>query len=66
LGPVTSIPDRKSADAVAGEHDEGGIGFTKEQQWKVDFATAEVTKRPLRPRSPPPARCAADPTAKPC
>lgn len=49
LGPVTVYPDRKSADAVAGEHDdEGGIGFTKEQQWKVDFATAEVTKRPLR------------------
>lgn len=48
LGPVTVYPDRKSADAVAGEHDEGGISFTKEQQWKVDFATAEVTKRPLR------------------
>jgi RND family efflux transporter MFP subunit len=48
LGPVTVYPDRKSADAVAGEHDEGGIGFTKEQQWKVDFATTEVTKRPLR------------------
>ena len=48
LGPVIVYPDRKSADAVAGEHDEEGIGFTKEQQWKVDFATAEVTKRPLR------------------
>lgn len=48
LGPVTVYPDRKSADAAPGEHDDGGIGFTKEQQWKVDFATAEVTKRPLR------------------
>lgn len=49
LGPVTVYADRASADAVAGEHDdEGGIGFTKEQQWKVDFATAEVAKRPLR------------------
>lgn len=50
LGPVTVYADRKSADAAGGEHeDEGGIGFTKEQQWKVDFATAEVVKRELRP-----------------
>jgi RND family efflux transporter MFP subunit len=48
LGPVTVYADRKSADAAGGEHDEGGIGFTKEQQWKVDFATAEVVKRPVR------------------
>jgi len=53
LGPVTVFADRKAADAAAGEHDdEGSIGFTKEQQWKVDFATAEVTKRPLRPAVP--------------
>ena len=49
LGPVTIYPDRKSADALAAEHDEGGIGFTKEQQWKVDFATAEVTRHAIRP-----------------
>lgn len=49
LGPITVYTDRKSADAAHGEHDEGGIGFTKEQQWKVDFATAEIAKRPLRP-----------------
>ena len=48
LGPFTIYADRKSADAATGEHDDGGIGFTKEQQWKVDFATAEVAKRPLR------------------
>ncbi|RIX47581.1 MAG: efflux RND transporter periplasmic adaptor subunit [Rhodocyclales bacterium GT-UBC] len=48
LGQVTVFNDRKSADAVPGEEEEGGIGFTKEQQWKVDFATAEVVKRPLR------------------
>lgn len=48
LGPVTVYADRKAADAANGEHDEGGIGFTKEQQWKVDFATAEVVKRPIR------------------
>lgn len=49
LGPVTVYPDRKTADAAGGAHDdEGGIGFTKEQQWKVDFATAEVIRRPIR------------------
>ncbi|HET9700962.1 MAG TPA: efflux RND transporter periplasmic adaptor subunit [Burkholderiales bacterium] len=49
LGPVTVYPDRKAADAAgAGHDDDGGIGFTKEQQWKVDFATAEVASRPVR------------------
>ncbi|WP_326527160.1 efflux RND transporter periplasmic adaptor subunit [Dokdonella sp.] len=48
LGQVTVFNDRKTADASASEEDEGGIGFTKEQQWKVDFATQEVVKRPLR------------------
>lgn len=50
LGPVTVYADKKSAEAAHGEHEEdGGIGFTKEQQWKVDFATIEVSKRLLRP-----------------
>lgn len=49
LGSITVHADRKSADAAGGEHDEGGIGFTKEQQWKVDFATAEIARRALRP-----------------
>ncbi|MDI6747212.1 MAG: efflux RND transporter periplasmic adaptor subunit [Rhodocyclaceae bacterium] len=52
LGPVTVHADRKTADAAGEEHEEGAsgeIGFTKEQQWKVDFATAEAVKRPLRP-----------------
>jgi RND family efflux transporter MFP subunit len=49
LGPVTVHADRKSADAAGGHAEEGGIAFTKEQQWKVDFATAEVVKRPIRP-----------------
>ncbi len=48
LGPITVHADRKSADAAGGEHDDGGIAFTKEQQWKVDFATAEVVNRPMR------------------
>jgi len=48
LGPVTVYADRNSADAAGGHEDEGGIGFTKEQQWKVDFATIEAVKRPIR------------------
>jgi len=48
LGTVQVFNDRKSADAAPGEDDEGGIGFTKEQQWKVDFATAEAVRRPMR------------------
>lgn len=48
LGPFTVYPDRKAAEAGPAPHDDEGIGFTKEQQWKVDFATAEVVTRPIR------------------
>lgn len=48
LGPVTVYPDRKTAEADPAPHDDEGIGFTKEQQWKVDFATVEVVTRPIR------------------
>lgn len=48
LGPFTVYADRKAADAEPAPHDDEGIGFTKEQQWKVDFATAEVVPRPIR------------------
>ena len=48
LGPVTVYPDRKAAEAEPGAHDDDGIVFTKEQQWKVDFATTEVVTRPIR------------------
>ncbi|MBI4755695.1 MAG: efflux RND transporter periplasmic adaptor subunit [Betaproteobacteria bacterium] len=48
LGPITVFPDRKAAESAPGAHDDEGIGFTKEQQWKVDFATAEVVTRPIR------------------
>lgn len=48
LGPVTVYPDRKAAEAAPAAHDDEGIGFTKEQQWKVDFATSEVVKRSIR------------------
>lgn len=48
LGPVTVYPDRKTAEADPAPHDDEGIAFTKEQRWKVDFATAEVVMRPIR------------------
>ncbi len=48
LGPVTVYPDRKAAEAEPAAHDDEGIAFTKEQQWKVDFATAEAVTRPIR------------------
>jgi cobalt-zinc-cadmium efflux system membrane fusion protein len=48
LGPVTVFSDRHSAEAEPVADDEAGIGFTKEQQWKVDFATTEVVVRPIR------------------
>ncbi len=48
LGPVTVFADRKAAEAAPAAHDDEGIGFTKEQQWKVDFATAEAVTRPIR------------------
>jgi RND family efflux transporter MFP subunit len=50
LGAVTVYPDQHSA-ALAQPDEEGGveaITFLKEQQWKVDFATAEVQQRRLR------------------
>lgn len=49
LGPVTVYADRKTADAAGGHDEDGGISFSKEQQWKVDFATSEVVKRAVRP-----------------
>ena len=48
LGPFTVYADRKAADAEPAPHDDEGIGFTKEQQWKVDFATSEVVTRTIR------------------
>jgi cobalt-zinc-cadmium efflux system membrane fusion protein len=44
LGPVTVFADANAAKTGHGDngHDEQGIAFSKEQQWKVDFATAEA------------------------
>lgn len=50
LGPVTVYADAKAAAAHEGHgHEEDGIPFTKEQQWKIDFATAEAVKGMARP-----------------
>ncbi|MGH8635652.1 MAG: hypothetical protein ACREUZ_00800, partial [Burkholderiales bacterium] len=49
LGPVTVYADRQAAESAPVEaHAEGDIGFTKEQQWKVDFAVAEAVNRQIR------------------
>jgi biotin carboxyl carrier protein len=51
LGPVTVFADAKAAEAAHGGHEHGaeGIAFSKEQQWKIDFATAEAVKGVARP-----------------
>jgi RND family efflux transporter MFP subunit len=51
LGPVTVYADAKAAEASHGDHAhaEGGIPFSKEQQWKIDFATAEAITGIARP-----------------
>ena len=50
LGPVTVYADAKTAQAGHGGHghDGEGIAFTKEQQWKIAFATAEAEKGVVR------------------
>ncbi|MBI4741150.1 MAG: efflux RND transporter periplasmic adaptor subunit [Betaproteobacteria bacterium] len=53
LGPVAVFAT--AADASHGEgtheheHEEAGIPFSKEQQWKIDFATTEAVKGVARP-----------------
>lgn len=51
LGPVTVFAEAKSAAAAHGDHghDDAGIPFSKEQQWKIDFATVEATTGNVRP-----------------
>ena len=50
LGPVTVYADMNAAKSGHGghAHDEEGIPFSKEQQWKIDFATAEAVKGTAR------------------
>ncbi len=51
LGSVTVYADPSAVPETAEAEDEG-IPFLKEQQWKMDFATAVVEVRPLRPTLP--------------
>ncbi len=48
-GACRVFPDEKTALAGLPEEGEGGIAYTKEQQWKTDFATVQVQKQPLQP-----------------
>lgn len=50
LGTYRVFPDQDSAAAAqpAEEAAADEIGFLKEQQWKVEFATAEIERRKLR------------------
>jgi RND family efflux transporter MFP subunit len=50
LGDVTVYPDAQAAakSLPPEEEDAGLIGFTKEQQWKIDFATAPAETRAMR------------------
>lgn len=49
LGPVTVHADAKAAAASHGGPGNEGIAFSKEQQWKIDFATAVAVKGVARP-----------------
>ena len=50
LGEVEVFDDRRAATAAtaATAAAEGGISFTKEQQWKMDFANAPAVERETR------------------
>lgn len=49
LGPVTVHADAKAAAATHGAREESkDIPFSKEQQWKIDFATVEADKGRVR------------------
>lgn len=52
LGPVTVFADAKAAQSGRGNRahdDDAGIPFSKEQQWKIDFATATAIRGVARP-----------------
>lgn len=51
LGEMTVFPHLDAARSAAGQEEAPGrqITFLKEQQWRIEFATATVTERTLRP-----------------
>lgn len=49
LGPVTVFATVAAASHGEDAHEEAAIPFSKEQQWKINFATAEAVKGIARP-----------------
>lgn len=52
LGSLTVYADAATVPEIAEADDDGAIAFLKEQQWKMEFATAVVEVRSLRPTLP--------------
>ncbi len=48
-GASTVYVSQDVARANTPEEVEGGVAYTKEDQWKTEFATTEVSERPLQP-----------------
>ena len=48
-GSCAAHPDITAARKAQPEGEDGGIAYTKEQQWQVDFATIPVERRKLQP-----------------
>ncbi len=48
-GSCVAHPDIAAALKARTEGEEGGVAYTKEQQWQVDFATVSVLPRKLQP-----------------
>lgn len=48
VGEVEVFADRKSAAAAAAKAPESVIRYTKEQQWRADFAVAQANERAVR------------------
>jgi len=45
---VSRTPQEAAAAEATGDEHEGAISFLKEQQWTLDFGTAQVTERAMR------------------
>lgn len=48
-GDAAVHPDLEAARKAVAAGEEGGIAYTKEQQWKTDFATVAAVEHPLQP-----------------
>lgn len=52
LGEVVVYSDRKAAEAALPPEEDAAISFTKEQQWKIPFATQVVRERSINETLP--------------